>query len=326
MKNALSVLGTGIYLPPSSPVRDRVVEAGADPSEYQGWDNSCHALEEDHPSTMGATALRKALEDANVDPAELKLVIFAGMSRDFLPSWSVAMDIMQTCGAKGTCLGMDMTVGCLGALNALDVAQGWLAVHGGGVAAIVAAERWTYTVDFASIENLGLWGHGDGAGAVVVSSDTDHPAKASFCGAEFVSQSDLNGTVLVEFGGTRNPIAPDGVTPFQRKLMGIDRVDLRVRYSDGYTNSYNALKARFDCSPERVIINQTARLFMHLISAAIDIPIEKFVITGDKTGHAGSADILVGLDQVLRNGGVTEPYLVAGSTPYAFGSGLLLPV
>ncbi len=326
MKNALSVLGTGVYLPPARPVRELVAEAGADPSAYQGWDNCCHALEEDHPSTMGAVALRKALKDANIEPAELKLVLFAGMSRDYLPSWSVATEIMKTCGAMGNCYGLDVTAGCLGALSALDLAQGWLAAHGGGAAAIVVAERWTYTIDYTSIENLGLWGHSDGAAAAIVSLDTPHASKAIFCGAEFVSQSDLNGTVLIEYGGTRNPVAPAGVKPFERKLMGLSRVDLRQRYSDGYANSLQALKGRFDCSPERVIINQTANLFLHLIASVIEIPIENFIITGHETGHVGSADILIGLDRLLHTSGMNEPYLVSGSTPYAFGSGLMIPV
>ena len=325
MSNALSVLGTGIYLPPSRPVKDVVGDAGQDASDYQGWDNCCHALEGDHPSTMGVEALKLALDDASVDASELKLVIFAGMSRDYLPSWSVAMDIMKSFGTDTHCVGLDMTVGCLGALSALDMAQGWLATHGGGVAAVVAAECWTYTIDYTSIENMGLWGHSDGAGATIISQGTDHKAKAIFCGAEFVSQPDLNGTVLVEYGGTRNPIAPAGVKPFERKLMGLSRNDLRQRYSDGYFGSFQALKKRFDCSPEKVVINQTANLFLRLIAAVIEIPIEDFIITGHETGHVGSADIIIGLDRLLKSGGVTEPHLVAGSTPYAFGSGLLIP-
>lgn len=325
MKNALSVLGTGIYLPPARPVREVVAEAGQDASGHQGWDNCCHALADDHPSTMGADALRKALVDAQVDPSELKLVLFAGMSRDYLPSWSVATEIMQLCGTDARCMGLDMTVGCLGALSALDMAQGWLATHGGGVAAIVAAERRTYTVDYTSIENMGLWGHSDGAGATVVSQDTHHPAKAVFCGAELFAQNDLNGTVLIEYGGTRHPVAPAGVKPFERKLMGLTRHDLRQRYSDGYANSLQALKSRFDCDPQRVIINQTANLFLQLISSVIEIPIENFVLTGHETGHVGSADILIGLDRLLKTEGMKEPYLIAGSTPYAFGSGLMMP-
>jgi 3-oxoacyl-[acyl-carrier-protein] synthase III len=325
MNNALSVLGTGVYLPPARPVREVVLEAGQDPSGHQGWNNCCHALEDDHPSSMGTTALRAALKDADIDPGELKLVLFAGMSRDYLPSWSVATEIMQACGTQAHCMGLDLTIGCLGALSALDMAQGWLATHGGGVAAIVAAERWTYTVDYTSIENLGLWGHSDGAAATIVSYDTAHASKATFCGAEFFAQNDLNGTVLIEYGGTRNPIAPQGITPYERKLMGLNRHDLRQRYSDGYSNSFKALKARFDCNPQRVILNQTSNLFLHLIASVVEIPIENFLVTGHETGHVGSADILIGLDRLLHSSGLCEPHLVAGSTPYAFGSGLMIP-
>lgn len=325
MNNTLSVLGSGVYLPPSLPVREMVKEAGADPSDYQGWDNCCHALDSDHPSTMGTAALRRALAEADVDPSELKLVLFAGMSRDYLPSWSVAIEIMKACEAGGGCLGLDITIGCMGALSALDMAQGWLATHGGGVAAVVAAERWTYTIDYTSMENMGLWGHSDGAAAVVVSLETPHEAKAKFCGAEFVTQSDLNGTVLIEYGGTRHPVAPEGVKPFHRKLVGLSRHDLRQRYSDGYSNSLKALNARFDMRPQRVIINQTANLFLHLISSAIDIPIENFLVTGHETGHVGSADILIGLDRLLRTDALQEPHLVSGSTPYAYGAGLMIP-
>lgn len=324
--NALSILGTGVYLPPARPVREVVAEAGsADTSIYQGWDNVCHALEEDHPSTMGGTALKAALEDAGVDPKELKLVIFAGMSRDYLPSWSVSAELMKNCGASGDCAGLDLTVGCMGALSALDLAQGWLALRGGGVAAVVAAERWSYTVDHSASESYGLWAHADGAGATVVGMNTDHAAKARFYGAEFVSQSDLNGAVLVEYGGTRNPIAPEGITPFERKFIGLEGVDMRERYSLGYQGSYKALKERFGVVPERVLCNQTANLFMHLIASVIEIPIENFLITGHDTGHVGSADILIVLDKLLKSTGCNEPYLMAASTPYAFGSGLLMP-
>lgn len=323
--NALSILGTGVYLPPARPVHDIVTEAGQDPSGHQGWINCCHALEADHPSTMGAAALSSALDDAGVAASELKLLLFAGMSRDYLPSWSTATEIMKASGTGPHCMGLDMTIGCLGALSALDMAQGWLAARGGGVAAIVTAERWTYTVDYTSIENLGLWGHSDGAGAIIVANNSPHAPKATFVGAEFNAQPDLNGTVLIEYGGTRNPVAPDGVAPFQRKLMGLDRNDLRLRYSEGYSASFHALRKRLDCDPQRVIVNQTSKLFMHLIASVIEIPIENFVLTGDDTGHVGTVDIVIGLDRVLKGPGVAEPYLIAGSTPYAFGSGLMNP-
>jgi 3-oxoacyl-[acyl-carrier-protein] synthase III len=299
--------------------------AGADVTNYQGWTRVCHALADDHPSSMGATALGAALADAGVAPEALKLVIFAGISRDYLPSYSVATEIMRYCGAAGHCLGLDITIGCLGALSALDMAQGWLGIHGGGVAAIVTAERWSHTVDHSSVASMGLWAHGDGAGACIVAMNTAHPSRAAFQGAEFTTQSDLNGAVLVKYGGTRHPVAPPGCNPAERLLMGASRADIRERYARGYVSSAQALRERFRTAPNRVICNQTAALFLEMIARVLGIPLENFLVTGHETGHVGSVDLLIGLDRLLRSGRLDEPYLMAGSTPYAFGAGLLMP-
>ncbi|MFT4572537.1 MAG: 3-oxoacyl-[acyl-carrier-protein] synthase III [Candidatus Binatia bacterium] len=325
MKDALSILGTGVYLPPARPVRDVVAEAGGDSSIFQGWDNVCHALDEDHPSTMGADALRRALDDSGVNTADLKLVIFAGMSRDYLPSYSVATEVMKTCDVPGGCVGIDITIGCLGALSALDLAHGWLAVRGGGLAAVVTAERWSYTVDHSSAASYGLWAHADGAAAAVVGMNTEHTSKGQFAGAETVTQSDLNGSIIVKYGGTRNPVAPAGINPAEREILTLEGIDRRDRYAQGYSASFQAMQKRFGVRPNRVICNQTAVPFLQLIASVIEIPVENFLVTGHETGHVGSADILIGLDRLLKSEDLTEPYLMAGSTPFAFASGLLMP-
>ena len=72
MNAQLAILGSGVYLPPAYRVRDVVTRAGGDPSNFKGWENVCMAGADDHPSTMGAKALQRALGDAGVDPAERK--------------------------------------------------------------------------------------------------------------------------------------------------------------------------------------------------------------------------------------------------------------
>ena len=79
------------------------------------------------------------------------------------------------------------------------------------------------------------------------------------------------------------------------------------------------------CVLKSLYLQLMQHLFLHLIASVVEIPIENFLVTGHDTGHVGSADILIGLDRLIHDGGINEPYLVAGSTPYAFGSGLLMP-
>src|SRR5262249_20224404 len=161
-------------------------------------------------STLGARALARALEDAGIDGRQLKLVISAGISRDYPPSWGMAAEIMRLNDVPSECLGVDLTVGCMGTLAALDVVLGWLCVEGGGYAAVIGPERWSQTVDRSDGGNSTIWANSDGGAAIVVGYDVPHPSRADFLGANFVSYSGLNGYVLIKYGGTRHPVAPPG--------------------------------------------------------------------------------------------------------------------
>src|SRR5688572_10386596 len=99
------------------------VAAGIDVSGFRGWPVYSVAAEDEHPSVLGAAALQTALERAGVRGSELDLILFTGVSRDYLPSWSVATEIAGVVGA--TCPGLDITLGCLGLLMGLEIARGW---------------------------------------------------------------------------------------------------------------------------------------------------------------------------------------------------------
>src|ERR1700761_1519385 len=159
----LDILGIGLDIPPATDTRELCQRAGADTTGFRGWDRVCVAREDEHPSTLGAAALRAALDDAGTSPAELRLVVSAGMSRDYLPSWSLSTEVMKAAGTRPAALGIDLTAGCLGTLAALTAAHGWLTVAGGGYAAIVTAERWSGTVDRSAGSPQSLWAHSDGA-------------------------------------------------------------------------------------------------------------------------------------------------------------------
>lgn len=227
MTAGLDILGVGLDIPPATDTRALCRAAGADTREFRGWDNVCVAREDEHPSTMGAAALRAALDDAGISPADVGIVVSAGMSRDYLPSWSLSTEIMKAAGTRPATLGIDLTLGCLGTLAALNVAHGWLTVAGGGYAAIVTAERWAYTVDRSVTTTMTLWAHSDGAGALVVGLGTGDPALGVYQGAEFVSAPELNGRVLIKYGGTRYPVAPPGVSATSRTLSSSPRHEVR---------------------------------------------------------------------------------------------------
>jgi 3-oxoacyl-[acyl-carrier-protein] synthase III len=321
----LDILGVGLDIPPATDTRELCRLAGADTTEFRGWDRVCVARQDEHPSTMGAAALRAALDDGGIAPADLGIVVSAGMSRDYLPSWSLSTEIMKTAGTRPSALGIDLTLGCLGTLAALNVAHGWLTVAGGGYAAIVTAERWAYTVDRSVTSTMTLWAHSDGAGALVVGLGTGDRARAVYQGAEFVSAPEMNGRVLIKYGGTRFPAAPWGERAATRTLSSSPREAVRDRYRDCYDAALTALTKRFGVVPSRLICNQITPGTVRMLTRLTGLPPSAVVVSGHRVGHIGPADIIVGFDQLCRAGQLDGPVAVASSTPYSFGFGLITP-
>ena len=323
MTQALSILGTGVYLPPSRSVRDLVEEAGAQYVDYNDWESVCVAREDDHPSTMGGAALQQALEAAGVESGDLDFIISTGMTRDYQPSWSLSTEWARLSGASGRCVPLDITSGCAGSLFGLELMLANLASRGGGYAAVVAAERTSHTIDRGDQHSSKLWGFGDAAGAIIVSLNRPGEPRARFHGAEFVNKCDLNGTVLIKYGGTRYPAAPQGVNPAKRVLQPPEGVELATEYRAGYTEVLNAMKRRFDVDPQYLIVNQISINIVQMIREIADVRPENITITGNSCGHCGSADAILGLHEHLKLGNIREPITLAGSTPYLFGAGLI---
>ncbi len=325
MNSGLDILGIGLDIPPARDTRELCRSVGADTTDFRGWNNVCIAREEEHPSTMGTAALRAALDDAGASAADLGIVVSAGMSRDYLPSWSLSTEIMKGVGIPSSALGIDLTLGCLGTLAALNVALGWLTVAGGGYAAIVTAERWAYTVDRSLTTTMALWAHSDGAGALVVGLGTGDRALAAYQGAEFVSAPELNGRVLIKYGGTRFPLAPPDVGANNRLVSPNPLREVREKYLECYGAALTALSKRFGVVPARLICNQIAPGIVRMLTQLTGLPHSSVVISGHDLGHIASADVIVGLDRLRRAGQIDGPVAVASGTPHSFGFGLITP-
>src|SRR5688572_4582058 len=110
MTDSLAIAGIGVFLPPSRCVREAVADAGGDATAFQGWERACQASDADHPSTMAAAALERALANAGIRKEQVRLVLSTGMSRDYGGSWSLSTGVMRMLGLPNSCLGIDLSV------------------------------------------------------------------------------------------------------------------------------------------------------------------------------------------------------------------------
>ncbi len=255
--------------------------------------------------------------------SKLKLVISCGGSRDYPPSWSVSTEVMRLCGVGEFAVGLDLMAGCLGTLGAIDLVQSWLSSHGGGYAAVISAERWSQTVDFADTSAMSLWAYGDGAGALVLGLGTPEPAKLTFVGAEFCNASEYNDHVVIPYGGTRAPQPEPGVSAYTRKVSDRPRSEISEAYRAGYSHSFERLTKRLNLKPTHLICNQITPNVLEMIAAALGLE-GRITITGDRTGHLGGPDIIVGMDAFLSSGSHDWTILIGASAPYVFGTGIMI--
>jgi len=319
----LKICGIATYLPTA--IKIAKVAKKRDLETYKGWPVFCRAGAKDQPSKMAIQVTRAAIKDAGISAKDVAFVIFNGISRDYPPSWSVSIEIMRSLKMDSSCIGLDYTVGCLGTLMGLKLLSGLLDSKRKKYAVIVCAEKWSYTVDRQDSKTMNLWGHADGAGAIVVGSSAVKKAYATFSDVEFSSYADFNDLIRVKYGGTKFPVAPKSEKkPFKRILDKVNTSEISKIYQSHLESTYRKLTNRLGYKPDNLVINQMPLGILERVRNIFEIEKTNLFITGDKYGHVGSADIIIGLEEVFRREKRKNYSIgVAATSPCQFGVGIL---
>ena len=155
----------------------------------------------EHTSTLASEAGRRALEQAQVAPSAVDLVILATCTPD-RPFPATACTVQANLGLA--CPAFDLSAACSGFVYGLQVATSMIQAGTARTVLFVAADVFTHYINWRDRNTCVLFG--DGAGAVVLQA-TDEPLGLLSCvlGASG-SDEDL---MTVEAGGTRLPATPE---------------------------------------------------------------------------------------------------------------------
>jgi 3-oxoacyl-[acyl-carrier-protein] synthase-3 len=180
------ISGVGSEIPPTvvttAEVEERVGIArfGLEPGWLQrvtGVRERRWAEPETQPSDLAAAAARRALEVAQISVDEIDLVIFAGITRDFIePATSNA--VAAKLGAVGARV-FDVTNACNGLIDGLDVADSLIRSGKAGRVLVTTGERASISIAWNArsmeelLRSVGGLVVGDGGGAVVLERSAD---------------------------------------------------------------------------------------------------------------------------------------------------------
>ena len=312
-------IGTGSYLPPGR-LTNTDLERMLNTSDewiysHTGIRERRIAGDDCATSDMAIEAIRQALDMSRCLPVEIDLIIAGTSTPDYrMPSTACVIQEKLRLPNAGA---FDVVSACTGFLNGLAVARSFIEAGVYKNIVVVGSEKLSSVTNYEDRNTCVLFG--DGAGAVVVTTDNDgHGVLSSF----IKSNGTKRKLLWIPVGGVENPYTSDFPYDGSDKLCmnGPDLYRLAVR------EMYNASVKVVDDAGlvlediSLIVPHQANIRIIQGVAKRLKVSMDKVVVNIDKYGNTSSASIPIALDEANRAGRLKAGDLVL---MVAFGSGLI---
>jgi len=249
-------------------------------------------------TSLAATAVQHALEQAKIDVKEIDGVIMATLIPD-QPVPSMASALAKQLGVPHA-LAFDLNAACAGWLYALEVGRSFIRSGTAKKLLVVTAEllsRITNPKDHAT-----AFLFGDGAGAAVL---TDAPGGHRLGRMALSGDADQFEAIQRRGGGAARPLPhPEG----------IDRDDFFLQMNGSavfkhaviaFADQIEATLVRHNlkaANVEWIVPHQANERILRAVSKRVGIPYERFVVTIGKYGNTSAASVSMALGWAAEEG------------------------
>lgn len=267
------------------------------------------ATDKESTSTLAHGAALKALEEANILPQDIDLIVVATSTPEhaFPSTASVVQDWLGASNAGA----FDLAAACSGFVYALNMAADSIKSGSIETAVVIGAETMSRVLDWQDRSTCILFG--DGAGAVVLQASEEHGGILSS-----VLRSDGAGADLLAIP-TTNVANLNGHKAQKMHMAGREVFKFATRVVDASVRQAIE-RAGIEVSDVNLIVPHQANQRI-LASAAkkLGIDIDMFVSNLDRYGNTSAASIPIALCEAIENNRVhKDDYLVF----VGFGGGL----
>ena len=262
-------------------------------------------------ATLAEGACRKAIEAADVDPAEIDLFVMGTTTPDLVFP-STACLVQKKLGLPD-CGAMDVNAACSGFMYALSIADKYIRCGDAKKVLVCGSETLTQVVNWQKRDTAVLFG--DGAGAVVLEASDAVGILSTHIHANG-EHADLLRTdtgISRGFGDmSKNEYKPE----VEMKGNEVFKVAVRTlhRIVDETLGANGLEKSDLDwLIPHQAnlrIIAATARM--------LDMDMDHVVVTVDRHGNTSAASVPLALDEAVRDGRIKRGDLMLLE---AFGGG-----
>ena len=309
------IAGTGSQLP-DKVVTNKDLEKFMDTSDQ--WIRDRTGIEErrvivdgESTATLTLAACQKAMEAAQVDPAEIDLFVLGTTTPDLIFP-STACLIQKKLGL-GDCGAMDVNAACSGFLYALSIADKYIRCGDAKKVLVGGAETLTQLLNWKKRDTAVLFG--DGAGAVVLEASETPGILSTHIHADG-SYADLlttNVGVSLGFDGMEEN---EGKPEISMRGNEVFKVAVRTlhRIVDETLSANNVDKSELDW----LIPHQANYRIISATAKMLDMDMDQVVVTVNRHGNTSAASVPLALDEAVRDGRVKRGQLLLLE---AFGGG-----
>ena len=270
-------------------------------------------------TTLAEEACRKAMQAAEVDPAEIDLLMVGTTTPDLVFPSSACL-IQKKLGLPD-CGAMDVNAACSGFIYALSVADKFVRCGDAKKVLVCGAETLSSIVNWKKRETAVLFG--DGAGAVVLEASPEPGILSTHIHANGHHADLLTANVGVSrgFDGIEEN---EGKPELQMKGNEVFKVAVRTlgRIVDETLEANNMDKSELDW----LIPHQANLRIIAATARKLEMSIDHVVITVDRHGNTSSASVPLALDEAVRDGRIKRGdnlLLEAFGGGFTWGSALI---
>lgn len=277
---------------------------GCQSRSWSHWIGAAAAPDEMTTVDLAEMAADRALADADMDIAEVDMVILA-LSTSTLPTIATSTPLCDRLGFRGP--SYDVKAGCAGGLYALQMAAAWMAA-GYRRILVIGADTMSKYVDREAL--AGFANVGDGAGALVLERAKEANFVAVLDG-EYASW-DTAGVF-----GSLPPQAQDSEAFWFRGRPTSLREHIVQRYREGMADLLQHVDLGLD-AVEWWVPHQIALPILQEVWAAFGVPTLRLFQNFDRYGNAGAASLFMALHEA--RGGLGSGWVALS----ALGGGMRL--
>jgi len=314
----VSIVGTGSYMPEKRLTNADLMAIVDTTDEWittrTGIKERRIAGKDELTSDMATKAALKALEQAEVTPAEVDLILVATATPDMLFP-ATACFVQKKIGAKNAAC-LDISAACAGFLFGIEIAQQFITSHTHDTVLVIGAEKLSSITNWTDRNTCVLFG--DGAGAAVL----QHRGRAhGVISTHIGSDGAFTDILFMPGGGSRCPITKENA---DMNLATIHMTGKDV-YKQAVISMLSASKKALEQAGLTtddiacVIPHQANLRIIEAIADRLKIPLDRFFVNLDKYGNTSAAAVAMALDEANRTGRIKRGDYVL---MVVFGGGL----